>query len=277
MALLLPTILIHGGIVFLTNTGAIIGGDPIESRGIQLQQIARVAKYNPKGIPADAAEKLEPIFNLDQMAEAYSWQDADPVKSSGIQSKKVSYKWRTVTEDDMKNFNEAWLEIVVANPVIALDAFFAECFGYFNVTDLPYVSMDYYVNNDYVQSGNVWIHLYNHDWRDAVAGFAKGWGNIPVVGWVTHGNLYVTLMLLVGAAEVVLRRWRSLSWHLPLLLLMGVMITAPANNFERHMLPVAFVFGFVCLQFWRESRNARLAVNANVASEHEVSQVRQDE
>ena len=277
VALLLPTILIHGGIVFLTNTGAIIGGDPIESRGIQLQQIARVAKYNPKGIPADAAEKLEPIFNLDQMAEAYSWQDADPVKSSGIQSKKVSYKWRTVTEDDMKNFNEAWLEIVVANPVIALDAFFTECFGYFDVTDLPYVSMDYYVNNDYVQSGNVWIHLYNHDWRDAVAGFAKGWGNIPVVGWVTHGNLYVTLMLLVGAAEVVLRRWRSLSWHLPLLLLMGVMITAPANNFERHMLPVAFVFGFVCLQFWRESRNARLAVNANVASEHEVSQVRQDE
>ena len=29
VALLLPTILIHGGIVFLTNTGAIIGGDPI--------------------------------------------------------------------------------------------------------------------------------------------------------------------------------------------------------------------------------------------------------
>ena len=107
------------------------------------------------------------------MAEAYFRQDADPVKSSGIQSKKVSYKWRTVTEDDMTNFNEAWLEIVVANPVIALDAFFAECFGYFDVTDLPYVSMDYYVNNDYVQNDNAWIHLYNHDWRDAVAGFAK--------------------------------------------------------------------------------------------------------
>lgn len=52
------------------------------------------------------------------------------------------------------------------------------------------------MNNDYVQNDNAWIHLYNHDWRDAVAGFAKGWGNIPVIGWVTHGNLYVTLMLL---------------------------------------------------------------------------------
>ncbi|MCQ4965463.1 DUF6020 family protein, partial [Bifidobacterium pseudocatenulatum] len=83
------------------------------------------------------------------------------------------------------------------------------------------------------------IHLSNHDWRDAVAGCAKGWGNIPVIGWVRHGNLYVTLMLLVGAAEVVLRRWRSLSSHLPLLLLMGEMITPPASNFDPHMLPVA--------------------------------------
>ena len=239
--------------------GAVIGGDPIESRGIQLQQIARVAKYNPQGIPEDAAKKLAPVFNLDQMAESYFQQDADPVKSSGIQSKKVSYKWRTVTKDDMKDFNDAWWQIVKANPQIALDALFAECFGYFNVTDLPYVSMDYYVNNDYVQSDNEWIHLYNHQWRNQVAGFAKKWGQIPVLGWVTHGNLYITLTLLIGAAEVVLRRWRSLSWHLPLLLLMGVMITAPANNFERHMLPIAFVFGFLCLEFWRESRAARLA------------------
>ena len=257
VTLLLPTVLIHGGIVFLADSGAIISGDPIESRGIQLQQIARVAKYNPQGIPADAASKLEPIFNLDQMADAYYQQDADPVKSSGIQSKKVSYKWRTVTKEDMENFNKAWLEIVKANPVIALDAFFAECFGYFDVADLPYVSMDYYVNNDYVQEDNDWIHLYNHEWRDTVADFAKQWGKIPVFGWLVHGNLYVTLTLLIGAAEVVLRRWRSLSWHLPLLLLMGVMITAPANNFERHMLPVAFVFGFLCLQFWRESRRQR--------------------
>ena len=108
-----------------------------------------------------------------------------------------------------------------------------------------------------VQEDNDWIHLYNHEWRDKVADFAKQWGKIPVFGWLVHGNLYVTLTLLIGAAEVVLRRWRSLSWHLPLLLLMGVMITAPANNFERHMLPVAFVFGFLCLQFWRESRRQR--------------------
>lgn len=256
-ALLLPTVLIHGGVVLMIHSGVIINGDPIESRGVQLQQIARIAKLNPDGIPESAAEKLEPIFNLDQMADAYSPDDADPVKSSGIQSKKVSYKWRTVTEEDMKGFNEAWLEIVKANPVIAIDAFLAKCYGYFNVTDSPYVSMDYYVDNRYVQQQTDWIKTWCYQWRHGVAEFARHWGLVPVIGWLTHGNLYVSLTLLIGAAELVLRRWRTLAWHLPLALLMGVMITAPANNFERHMLPLAFCFGFLCLSFWRESRVSR--------------------
>ena len=256
-ALLLPTVLIHGGVVLMIQSGLIINGDPIESRGIQLQQIARVAKLNPEGIPESAAELLEPIFNLDQMADAYRQDDADPVKSSGIQSKKVSYKWRTVTEEDMAQFNTAWAQIVTANPVIALDALLAKCYGYFDVTASPYTSMDYYVDSIYVQNQTEWIKDWCHDWRTSVAQFARDWGAVPVLGWLTHGNLYVSLTLLIGAAEVVLRRWRTLAWHIPLALLMGVMITAPANNFERHMLPVAFCFGFLCLTFWRESLASR--------------------
>lgn len=256
-ALLLPTVLIHGGVVLMIQSGLIINGDPIESRGIQLQQIARVAKLNPEGIPDSAAELLEPIFNLDQMADAYRQDDADPVKSSGIQSKKVSYKWRTVTEEDMAQFNTAWAQIVAANPVIALDALLAKCYGYFDVTASPYTSMDYYVDSIYVQNQTEWIKDWCHDWRASVAQFARDWGAVPVFGWLTHGNLYVSLTLLIGAAEVVLRRWRTLAWHIPLALLMGVMITAPANNFERHMLPVAFCFGFLCLTFWRESLASR--------------------
>ncbi|WP_231129317.1 DUF6020 family protein [Bifidobacterium choloepi] len=251
--MLLPVIVIHGGTMALVATGKIIDGDPIESKGVQIQMIARVAKYDPESIPQSARDKLEPIFNLDQMAEAYSRQDADPVKSSGIQSKKVSYKWRTVTAEDMKQFNSAWLEIVEASPRVAIDAFFMECYGYFDIFDPPYVEMTYYVNNDYVQGSSTWIKDYNHEWRDTVAGSVFSWSRIPVLGWYVHGNFYVTLTLLVGAAELVLRRWRTLAWHMPLLILMGVMVMAPANNFERHMLPLVFVFGFLLLQFYRDS------------------------
>ena len=257
VALLLPVIVLHGGVVMLTRTGAIVSGDPIESHGVQLQQIARIAKRNPGSIPQSAREEIAPIFNLDQMADAYQPQDADPVKSSGIQSKKVSYRWRSVTQEDMARFNSAWWQIVKADPVTAIDALLAKCFGYFNPMDQPYVSMDYYVNSDYVTDQTTWIKYWCSEWRQSIAEGAKQFGEIPVLGWVAHGNLYVMMTLLIGAAEVVLRRWRTLVMHLPLLLLMGVMITAPANNFERHMLPVAFVFGFVVLTFWRESQRAR--------------------
>lgn len=254
LTLLLPTVLVHGAIAMLICSGAIIGGDPIESRGAQLQMIARVAQRNPGAIPESAARKLAPIFNIDQMAQAYRSEDADPVKSSGIQSKKVSYRWRSVTAEDMKQFNAAWLEIVRADPQTAFDALFAKSYGYFDVFDPPYVPMSYYVDNDYVQRSNTWIKHYNHNWRYGVAHVVREWSRIPVLGWVTHGNFYVTLTLLIGAGELALRRWRALSWHMPLLLLMGVMITAPANNFERHMLPIAFVFGFLCIMFARDNR-----------------------
>ncbi|WP_348637185.1 DUF6020 family protein [Bifidobacterium sp. ESL0682] len=257
IGMLLPVIVFEGGLNLAIHKGYIINGDPIESHGVQLQQIARVAVLNPEGIPQDAREKLAPIFNLDQMAEAYSQQDADPVKSSGIQAKKVSYRWRTVTKADMKNFNAAWLEIVKANPRIATDALLSKSYGYFDIQDQPYIDMTYYVS--YARNANFteWIGDWCNGWRKQVTDFVKDWSAKPVVGWLIHGNTYVIVILLLGAAEVILRRWRTLATHLPLLLLMGVMVTAPANNFERHMLPLVFVLGFVMLTFWLDSREQR--------------------
>ncbi|MBB2955485.1 hypothetical protein FHX77_000903 [Bifidobacterium commune] len=256
IGMLLPLILFEGVFNLAVRDGLIITGDPIESHGVQLQQIARVAALNPNGIPQDARDKLAPIFNLDQMADAYSQQDADPVKSSGIQAKKVSYRWRTVTEADMKNFNSAWLEIVKANPRIAMDALISKSYGYFDIQDQPYIDMTYYVTSAQNPNFTDWIGDWCSGWRKTVTDFVKNWSSKPIIGWLIHGNTYVIITLLIGAAEVVLRRWRTLVMNLPLLLLMGVMIMAPANNFERHMLPVVFTLSFVLLTFWLQSRRA---------------------
>lgn len=257
IGMLLPALLFEGAVGLATRDGAIINGDPIESHGVQLQQIARVAVLNPGGIPQDAKNKLAPIFNLDQMAEAYSQQDADPVKSSGIQTKRVSYRWRTVSKADMKSFNAAWLEIVKANPRIALDALLAKSYGYFDILDPPYIDMTYYVSYAGTANFTDWIGYWCAGWRKQLTDWLKDWSSKPAIGWLIHGNTFVIITLLLGAAEVVLRRWKTLSTHLPLLLLMGVMITAPANNFERHMLPLVFVLGFVLLTFWQDSRTQR--------------------
>ena len=257
VALLLPVIVLHGGVVMLTRTGAIISGDPIEStasscsRSPASPSAIRAAYRSP---PGRRSRRSSISITIGRTLTSRRMRPGEVVRHP---VKKVSYRWRSVTQEDMARFNSAWWQIVKADPVTAIDALLAKCFGYFNPMDQPYVSMDYYVNSDYVTDQTTWIKYWCSEWRQSIAEGAKQFGEIPVLGWVAHGNLYVMMTLLIGAAEVVLRRWRTLVMHLPLLLLMGVMITAPANNFERHMLPVAFVFGFVVLTFWRESQRAR--------------------
>lgn len=250
--ILLPTIIIHGALLLLISSGAIINGDPIESRGVQLQQIARIAKLDPHSIPKSAKRIIAPIFNLDQTAEAYKPYDADPVKSSGLQSKKVSYRWRYVSRENISKLNIAWWQMVTHSPLVATDAFLAKSYGYFDIFDRPYVGPEYYIDTDNIRNSD-WIRYWNPQFRTDFADSISTWSDIPVIGWPIHGNTFVIATLLIGVAEIILRRWRTVLWHMPLALLIGVMILAPANNFERHMLPIAFAFCFVALTFWRDT------------------------
>lgn len=254
--ILLPIIAIHGSISLLIHNGVIISGDPIESKGLQLQQIARTARLNPKSIPYEARKDIEPIFNLDQTAETYNPQDADPVKSSGLQSKKVSYRWRYVTKKDLQKFNRAWWLIVTNSPLTAIDAFLAKTYGYFDITDKPYVGPEYYINTDNIQN-STWIRYWMPDWRNKVYRNASDFSDNTELGWLIHGNTYVIATLLIGAAEIICKRWKTVALHIPLALLVGVMMLAPANNFERHMLPITFVFWFTALTFWNESQSSK--------------------
>ena len=255
--LLLPLVLFTGATGALTATGTVIQGDPVESRSIQLQQIARVAQLNPHGIPAQARADLEPIMDLDNAAIQYTPWEADRVKSSGNQPKLIVYRWRTVTPEQLSRLNRAWLQVGLRNPVIYLDAFMAESYGYFDPGDPAYVAMSYYLNNGYVQNSGSWLAAWCHDWRNGVTGFVRTWADTPLLGLVARANFWVVAALLLIVARLAAGHWRGILCWFPLLLIMGVMITAPANNFERHMLPVDMVVPFLILDMVRQSRRAR--------------------
>lgn len=255
LSLVLPLIVFQAALTVAVNTGTIISGDSIESRGIQLQQIARVMRDDPMSVSPDVQNNLRPIFNLYAMGVNYSPNDADRVKSSGSDGKVETYKWETVTQEDMDNFNKAWLELGKTHPVEYLDAFLAKSYGYFDVNDQPYVPTSYYVDNPRMSTTRVlkyWLPFI----RTIETNISDSLGHIPVVGWTFHGNFYVVCTLLLSCATIILRRWKDLLRYIPLLLLMGVMIMAPANNFERHMLPLAFVGWLMILHFSHEAKQA---------------------
>ncbi|BDR54083.1 hypothetical protein KIMH_01940 [Bombiscardovia apis] len=254
LCLLLPLVAYEGTLGLLVGSGAVIKGDPIEGKSMQLQQIARVAQRNPAGIPQSARENLAPILDLDAAAEAYNPNDADRVKSSGTGDKLTVYRWRTVTANDMKQLNRAWLQIGLRNPTLYVDAFLAESYGYFDLGDSAYVPVSYYVDNGNVQDKSAWIRYWCHDWRGFVGWFARAWAAVPVIGWPAKGNFWVVATLLLLASEALRGRWRDLLYQAPLLLIMGVMVMSPANNFERHILPLVFAFPFLILAFHRQTR-----------------------
>ena len=257
IGLLLPLVLFTGVTGALTATGTVIQGDSVESRSIQLQQIARVARLNPHGIPAQARADLEPIMDLDNAAIQYTPWEADRVKSSGNQPKLIVYRWRTVTPEQMSRLNRAWLQVGLHNPAIYLDAFMAESYGYFDPGDPAYVAMSYYLNNGYVQNSGSWLAAWCHDWRNGVTGFVRTWADTPLLGLVARANFWVVAALLLIVARLAAGHWRGALCWFPLLLIMGVMITAPANNFERHMLPVDMAVPFLILDMVRQSRRTR--------------------
>lgn len=255
VALVLPFLVFQTALTVAVNTGTIISGDSIESRGVQVQQIARVMRYDPLSVSPDVRKKLQPIFNLYAMGSNYFPNDADRVKSSGGDGKIETYKWETVTQEDMDKFTQAWLELGKQHPIIYTDAFLAKVYGYFDVNDQPYVSTTYYLDNSRLSAAPIL-----NDWAPQVRSIesflAFVWGSVPVIGWITHGNFYVAGAILLGCAVIILRRWMDLLRYIPLILLMGVMIMAPANNFERHMLPLCFVGWLMLMHFAHLARRA---------------------
>ena len=242
--LLVPAALFSGALHAMYASGQAIDGDPIESRAVLVQQIARIEKYAPDRLPRSVVRDLDPIFDMHAMAEVYNPDDADPVKSSG--DGRISYRWRTITRTQWKKFLPAWKKAVQADPTIAFDAFANEFYGYFDLNDRPYISFLYYANN-FAVNAIISQQLAHNPVRMGLLRFFHGWERLPVLGWPLHGNFWVVLTLLALCIELRERRWDDFWLDLPLLAQMGVMVFAPANNFDRHMIALAVYAVFLLI------------------------------
>ncbi len=258
ICLLLPFVLFQGIESGLYASGVAINSDPIEGKAIQVQQIARIVQRDPHALdslPPHTRAELEAIFDVKGMARVYRPDDADPVKSSGGMGKTTSYRWQTVTRTQMSKLNSVWWQVIRTDPRIATDAFVAEFYGYFDITDYPYVPLIYYASNKHVDA-ILGPAATKDPVRKAVVNFLTRWSQIPVLGWPARGNFWVIATLLFACIQLRLARWHDLLWMLPLLAQMGVMVFAPANNFDRHMIPLAICASFILVDLFAPRKSS---------------------
>lgn len=242
IGLLVPAAVFSIGLHGAEASGLVVAGDSIEAKGIQIQQVARIEKTDPKAIDARSRAALNRIFDLPDMAKAYDPISSEPVKSSGEYRRLDSYRWQTVTAVDWKGFTGAWWQAVTAAPGIATDALLAKMYGYFDITDKPSTPITYYsgAHND-VMVRMLGAKAMRKPARVRVIRFLMRWERTPMASWLLHGNFWLIATLLLICVQLRNRRGKEFLWTAAALLQMAVAAAAPANNFDRLEIGFALV------------------------------------
>ncbi|MBE7325851.1 hypothetical protein IEQ44_14455 [Nocardioides sp. Y6] len=239
-----PALLVHGTVTTAGALGLLIPSDPIETKGVQLQQLSLILREHPDALSADDREALGRIFDLEAMAAAYDEDVSDPVKSSGPFSRKTaSYRYKTVQPEDWEAFTGIWLRAGAEHPDTFVDALVAKSYRYLDPLDegthfYPPWSGDYErVVGEHPVAPVEINSLTRPALRDAAYACFKVEGCRPLL---SHSLRTVAVVLLCAAAIVVRRRFAWL-WAMPFALQVGIVAMSPLAAGGRYAL--GFTYG----------------------------------
>ncbi|CAH1852760.1 DUF6020 family protein [Convivina intestini] len=239
--LILMKIIVWG----LMTTGVVIADDPIEAKGIQIQQVARYMKEYPHDITDQQRSELNEIFVVDNLGKIYNPNISDPIKSSGYAKFNdkfaMGYRYWTAKPKDWVHFHKIWLSLFAKHPVVFLDAFMAKMAGYFNIRDIPFNDISTTMYADVVGNGygslQTGVHrLYNNQFREHASNLFYKTFNQRWKGLLMHGNFWIVLGLLL--LPIFLTNWKSFLIELPILLQTGIVILSPVENSQRYALGI---------------------------------------
>ncbi|QLQ11423.1 MAG: hypothetical protein HZY75_14895 [Nocardioidaceae bacterium] len=135
-AMAVPALVVHGAVVVLVSMGTVIPSDPIETKGLQLQQLTLILKEHPDALSAQDRAALSRIFDTDVMVEVFDPDSSDPVKSTGPFIRKTdSYQYKTVQPQDWDAFNGIYLRAALKYPGTFLDGLVLKTYRYLDPLD----------------------------------------------------------------------------------------------------------------------------------------------
>lgn len=209
------------------------------------QQSARILRDHADTVTPEEYAEIDLVLDAENLPDKYEPWISDPVKFTFRQYGQGAEKEKQA----LSRYRQTWLEMLQKYPLTCAEAFFAGNMSYY--TFQPKIEGETYNN----QAGNRLVfetyslgpdeRLLHTEQSNAfytlrllLAGFARGWRHIPLLGMLYVCPVYT--WTLVGAALSLLRqkKARLLAAFLPALLTLGVCMLGPVNDYFRYFLPI---------------------------------------
>jgi hypothetical protein len=231
-------------------------GDPIEGKVMMIQQTALYVKRYPNGLTSYQNKVINKVFVKKNLGKLYDPGWADPIKSSGGKYPHFveGYRYKTVTRSDMRQYNKVWLQMFRQHPLVYIEAFLNESYGYLDANytvvnasakdqgdSLPVSHTDFQIA---VGEKQVFAGLSNHCLliRKIIASAYNVLHQILPFSLFLNGNIYVICMIFLFLLLISLKLYRTILIIMPLLLQIPVLLLSPVNGSQRYMYPIIVAF-----------------------------------
>lgn len=278
-------------IVFLVVQGAIFtvlhvpNGDPIEGKSVMIQSTALYQKYHSDDMTDYQKRVINKVFVRKNLANLYTPGFSDPIKSSG--GKKIGlqsdgsfnqhlnksfvegYRYKTVTANDIKNYNKVWLHLMLKHPMILFEALMGQGYGYLDLqarqgdisVNIPADALNVaQVRHEIpIDSKSYAIDYTKHSkrYRELIAVIYNICSKIPPFAFLLNGNYLINITIICFLLILGTGMYEKALAILPILLQVPIFMLSPVNGSQRYMYPFFFttfiVLGIVLC--WQSTKN----------------------
>jgi hypothetical protein len=205
-----------------------------ESMSVPLQQTARYVQQYGDEVTTEEKESIAGILPYENVEHIYNPENADGIKG-GV--------YDNVDSEAMSNYWRTWLRQGLKHPLVYLEAFLNQSYGYFypNKSEVAGGLGCYYIGSWESISAGVDIYFASPallPLRQLLRVSADILREIPILGMLYSTGAHTFLVMGGIALLCAKKRKRDILVLIPSILTIGICMLSPINAVIRYMLPV---------------------------------------
>ena len=198
-----------------------------EKLSIPFQQTARYVKEHSDDVTKEEEKIIDRILNYDTLASRYNVDLADPVKNEFN---------KYATKEDLDNYFKVWWQQFMRHPKTYIEATINNTYGYYYPLKLNWF-IYYKFDNRITKNGFDYHYNKLNLARSVLSIFGIVFPYVSILNIIVNIGFNVWLLIFMFSYLFYRKKYKSLIYLVPSLVLVLVCIASPANSYFRYALP----------------------------------------